>query len=270
MFEILFPKCINSGTVFLIFAILMAAPVSAEEKIIRVGADPWCPYNCAPNLKHQGLMVDIASEALALSGYTLKYDIINWARAKRMVKQGELDAIVGMSRSPTSEPYYLFPDTALGQSQVCFYRMKGSNWEYKTIESMKLQTLGWINDYGFSNDGLDLWVKNHKQTGKIVNVAGVDVYSRLFKLIQVGRITTFAEDKNVIAFELKKAKVEDKIEVAGCLDSIDDVHLVFSLQAKDNKKWAKALDDGVDSLRQNGRLDSILSYYGLTFESWLK
>jgi len=248
-----------------------AGTANADNKVITVGADPWCPYNCSPNEQHKGMMVDIASEALALSGFILKYDVINWARAKRMVKLGELDAIIGMSRSPTSEPFYLFPDTALGQSQVCFYRIAGNNqWEYQSIESMKSQTLGWINDYGFSNEDLDQWVKNNKQTARVLNVAGVNVYPRLFKLLQINRISTFAEDKNVIAFELKKAKMEDEIEVAGCLDSIDKVHLVFSLKAKDNKLWASALDSGVEVLRKNGRLESILGHYGLTLESWVK
>jgi len=270
MFDLTERKPTIFCAVFFTLFMLITWPAYAEKNIIHVGADPWCPYNCSPDEQHKGLMIDVASEALALSDFTLKYKIINWARAKRMVSLGELDGIVGMARAPTSEPYYLFPNTALGQSQICFYRIADSQWQYQSIESMASQRLGWINDYRFSNDDLDQWVIQNKQTDRIVNVAGVDVYPRLFKLLQVKRITTFAEDKNVIAFELKKVKLEHEIEMAGCLDSIDEVHLAFSLKAKDNKIWAKALDKGVEQLRQNGRLASILGYYGLTLESWVK
>ncbi len=75
------------------------------------------------------------------------------------------------------------------------------------------------------------------------------------------------EDKNVIAFELKKSGLEK--EIAGCLTSIGSVHIAFSLEAENREVWAKALKVGVGQLSQNGRLDEILSFYELKKEAWL-
>ena len=255
--------------VIICLSLVFCATIKAAPKIISVGADPWCPYNCAPNNEHQGLMVDIAREALAISGYQLKYEIINWARAKKLVRAGKLDGIIGMSRTEKSDQLYHFSNTPLGHSQICLYRNADEEWLYQSTASLKKRTFGWINDYGFSSAPLDKWVKDHKKTNQVVNVAGKDAHHRLFKLMKLKRINTFAEDRNVIAFELKKSGLENTIKIAGCLKSVDKVHLAFTLKSDQKQAWVKALDSGVDQLYKNGQLDKILSFYGLSKETWM-
>jgi len=258
-----------SSLIVSLFILLLSSVSKANPETISIGADPWCPYNCDPYDENQGLMVDIASAALALSNYKLDYKIINWARAKRLVQLGKLDGIIGMSRNKNSEPLYYFPNTPLGRSQVCIYKLSNKNWEYKSTDSLHNKTFGWINGYGFATDPLDQWVKDHASTDKLVNLAGTDVHGRLFKLMQLGRIDTFAEDRNVIAFELKKRGMEQDFSIAGCLESVDNVHLAFSLKSINKEKWANALDSGIYQLFKNGQLERILSPYGLTIENWL-
>ena len=69
----------------------------ADSRTVVIGADPWCPYICDMGESQQGLMVDIAREALAYSNYTMVYSNINWARAKQMVLAGDIDGLVGLS-----------------------------------------------------------------------------------------------------------------------------------------------------------------------------
>ena len=97
-------------------ALCFSAPLicmsgETSQRSLTIVADPWCPFNCKPDHVQQGFMIDIAREALALSGYTLNYQITNWARAKLMVQRGEAEGIVGMARSSRTEPLYLFPET---------------------------------------------------------------------------------------------------------------------------------------------------------------
>jgi len=262
---------ITLNALFLLFnCLLLSSYTHATPKTINIGADPWCPYNCDPEEQHHGIMVDVARQAFALSGYKLNYQIINWARAKQLVKNGNLDGIIGMARNPSSELLYYFSNTALGQSQVCLYRRSRDKWRFKSVNSLGQRSFGWINDYGFANDPLDTWVKERKHTKQITIIAGEQTYQRLFKLLQVERIDTFAEDRNVIAYELKKSGLGDEIKIAGCLSSIDNVHLAFSLESKNKEIWAKALESGVRKLRYSGQLNKILSVYGLNVENWLK
>ncbi|GAB1623039.1 hypothetical protein AAOGI_30890 [Agarivorans albus] len=214
-------------------------------------------------------MVDIAREALALSGFELNYQTLNWARAKQITQTGELDGIVGMSSSINSQRLYYFPKTPLAQSQICFYRRADDNWQYQSIESLAKVKFGWINNYLFASAPLDSWVEEHIDTRQLVNITGKNAHRRLLRLLEIKRIDTFAEDRNVVAYAIKQQGLENEIKIAGCLPQVDKVYLAFSLQAEQKEVWAKALDRGIIQLQQMGKLQPILSRYGLTTEAWL-
>lgn len=257
-----------SLSAILYFCFVPAA--QAQSRSVVIGADPWCPFICDSGGPQQGLMVDIAKEALALSGYEMSYRNIPWARAKKMVRHGAIDGIVGTGNyGPEATPYQ-FPETALGVSETCFFRRVSDQWEYKSPQSLASQTMGWINDYLFGdNTGLNDWVNAHKGTSQLLTVSGTVTHPRLFKLLLAQRISTFAEDRYVINYKLKKLGLQDKIAVAGCTGPIDKVYVAFSQKTGRGEMLAKALDDGVEKLRRNGRLAAILKTYGLNEDSWV-
>ena len=240
----------------------------ADSRTVVIGADPWCPYICDMGESQQGLMVDIAREALAYSNYTMVYSNINWARAKQMVLAGDIDGLVGTSKAAHTD--YHFPENALAMAGSCFFRRTSDSWEYKSPRSLDSQTMGWINEYLFdSAPGLDEWIDTHKDTPQLVTISGTDTYARLFKLLLSGRISTFAEDPNVIHHELKRHGLQDKISVAGCPGPALKVYAAFSKKTGRGESLARALDIGFEKLRQDGRLDAILESYGLNQQSWM-
>lgn len=247
-----------------------APPVDAVKplNIIRVAADPWCPYNCEPGYAQQGLMIDIARAALKRSGYVLNYQIINWARAKQLVVKGELDGIVGMSREGKTETLYHFSKTPLGWSQTCFFKRTDDPWAYQSTQSLEGKVMGWINDYGFTNLEIDQWVKARKGTPEIATVSGEKVHHSLFQMLLAKRIDTFAEDLYVVQHKLRKDNLAEAISVAGCAPEKDEVHIAFSLKSPHKDAWASALDEGVKQLRESGELARILGHYNLSLEQW--
>ena len=248
---------------------LFSALSNADSNVINIGSDPWCPFVCNIDNRRQGLMVDIAREALVLSNFKLNFQIINWARAKKMVKAGTLDGIIGMSLDKDTATQYHFSNTQLAESQTCFYKRIKEEWEYQSITSLKDLTFGWINNYRYSYNPLNDWILKRKQTEQILTVAGIDTYSRLFKLLSLKRVDTFADDRAVVAYEAKKMGLASEIQIAGCLEDIDNVHLAFSLKAKQKQAWANALDIGVAELKKKGRIDEILAFYGLNQKVWI-
>lgn len=247
---------------------LLSMQAAADAQGISVGADTWCPYNCEPKTERPGVMIELAREALALSGYQLDYQALNWARAKIKVQSGELDGIVGMAYTDNTKVRYYFPQHSMGESQVCLYKGQDDDWEYHHVASLDGKVFGWINDYGFSTDALDIWVNNNKNTPKVLTVAGEQTHSRLFKLLQLKRIDTFAEDRAVINYELHRAGLQDKIVQAGCLEQSEEVYIAFSLASKQKENWAKALDAGLEKLYQSSRYLEIIQRYGLSDENW--
>ncbi len=240
----------------------------ADSRTVVIGSDPWCPYICDTGESRQGMMVDIAREALAYSDYEVIYSNINWARAKQMVLAGDIDGLVGTSK--TAHTDYHFPENALAMARSCFFRRAADSWEYKSPRSLDSQTMGWINEYLFDDvTGLDEWVDAHKGTSQLVTISGTDTYARLFKLLLSGRISTFAEDPNVIHYELKRHGLLDKISLANCPGPAQKVYAAFSKKTQRGEELARALDFGFEKLRQDGRLDAILETYGLNQQSWM-
>jgi polar amino acid transport system substrate-binding protein len=246
----------------------LVSVAQADSRTVVIGADPWCPYICDMGGSRQGLMVDIAREALAYSDYEVIYSNINWARAKQMVLAGEIDGLVGTAKTAYTD--YHFPENALAMARSCFFRRASDSWEYKSPQSLDSQTMGWINEYLFDDvPGLDEWVDAHKGTSQLVTISGTDTYARLFKLMLAGRISTFAEDPNVIHHELKRHGLLDKISIASCPGSASKVYAAFSKETGRGESLARALDIGFEKLRQDGRLDAILESYGLNQQSWM-
>ena len=240
----------------------------ADTHTVVIGADPWCPYICDLGESQQGLMVDIAREALANSGYEMIYNNINWARTKQLVLAGEIDGLVGTSKDTDTD--YHFPETALAMTGSCFFRRAEDQWEYESTDSLESQTMGWISEYWFQEiPGLNEWLKAHEGTSKLLTVSGTDIYTRLIKLLMAGRISTFADDPVVIHYELKKQGLQDQIKVAGCPGPFLETYVAFSKKTGRGEALAKALDDGFEKLQQDGRLDAILDAYGLTQQSWM-
>ncbi len=240
------------------------------EHVVRIAADPWCPYNCDPGAKHEGFMIDIARAALAFADLQVEYVIINWARAKQMVRAGLLDGIVGMSRTPRSEKLYHFSDTPLGWSEICFYRRADDPWEYHSVRSLEHRVMGWINGYGFAaNPEIEAWVIAHLQSPQLEKVSGTKVHQSLFAMLLAKRIDTFAEDRYVVAHALKQHSLQGQIEVAGCASNKDEVHLAFSHASPHKEEWAQALEGGVAQLRANGELKRILARYQIELTQWL-
>ena len=87
-----------SITVLALVYFCLVASARADTHQVVIGADPWCPYICDMGEQQQGLMVDIAREALAYSDYEMVYSNINWARTKQMVLAGEIDGLVGLAK----------------------------------------------------------------------------------------------------------------------------------------------------------------------------
>jgi len=257
--------------IFLLFSAFNVSMVAANEgRVVKIGSDPWCPFVCVNNDESPGFMVEVAQHAMALYGYKVEHVNINWARAKQMVRSGELDGIVGTSKETTISTPYEFPKTPLGFSEICFFNSVLDNWVYHNAASLNSRVLGWINDYGFSDSDLDRWVKKNKDTARIKAISGKDgLQQRMIDLLLLRRIDTFTEDRFVIQNILQNKKLNNQIEVAGCVGAKEFVYVAFSREVPDGVKLASTLDKGVEALRKTGKLKSILHKYGISEQNWL-
>ena len=251
------------GVICFVLIIFMVNNASGDQIILV--ADEWCPYNCNPQSKDKGYMVDLATQILGESGHTVKYMAINWSRSIIKSREGEYNGIIGASKAEA--PDFIFPNEHLGIANNHFWVKKGDPWRFKGIKSLKNRWLGVIQHYDYGKE-LGDYIKKNEGKFAVQIRAGDDALDILIRKLAHGRINTLNEDKNVFMYKIKMLKQTNMFEDAGHdLTPVEAnyIYVAFSpFFLKKSTKYAKILNEGLIKYRKNGKLQKILSTYGLT------
>jgi polar amino acid transport system substrate-binding protein len=236
-------------------AIFLCSQGYAETITLR--ADIWCPYNCEPASDAPGFMVEIARQAFEKAGYSVDYQLLNWARAVEETRNGKYSGVIGAYKSDA--PDFIFPDNEQGQAVDMFFTQKQSSWRYENISSLAGQSVGIIKDYSYGNP-LDEYIKSNP--GQFVIMHGADAFERNLNMLFLGRTTALVENKFVMNHYIQHHDVGDRIVEAGVTD-IQSVYIAFSPQNPRSKEYAEILSNAMNDLRSSGELKKILDKYGL-------
>ena len=230
----------------------------ATAATITVRTDPWPPYTDEPGDK-PGYMTEVVEAIFTAMGHTVDYQIMPWSRALDAVQKGTYDAVLGTD--PSESPDFVFPEQALGVNQNGFYVKKGNSWKYTGGESFKGIRVGVIDGYGYFPE-LDSYLESYK--GKKLFVAtGDDALPKLLKMLKAGRVDAVIDNMNVMAVTLEENNLADDIVLAGSVDDVGPLYMAFTPAKDSSKDYSKMFDDGLAELRSSGKLQEILSRYGL-------
>jgi polar amino acid transport system substrate-binding protein len=240
----------------LVLSVLTAGLATAAT--ITVRTDPWPPYTDEPGDK-PGYMTEVAEAIFTAKGHTVDYQIMPWSRALDAVQKGTYDAVFGTDRDES--PDFVFPEQALGVNQNGFYVKKGNSWKYTGGDSFKGVRVGVIDGYGYFPE-LDSYLESYK--GKKLFVAtGDDALPKLLKMLKAGRVDAVIDNMNVMAVTLEENNLADDIVLAGSVDDVGPLYMAFTPAKDSSKDYSKMFDDGLAELRSSGKLQEILSRYGL-------
>ena len=236
---------------------------SAYAEVITIRADEWCPYNCEPGSDNPGFMIEIAQYAFEKAGHQVDYKTLPWARAIIDSRSGTYNAIVGAFVGDA--PDFIFPENELAINTNAFFIRKGDPWRFTGLESLKTIRLGVIRDYSYGDD-MDAYVEQNQNTKWVQVASGEDALVQNMRKLSGKRIDVLVEDSAVFYHELKQTKQESALfEEAGDLGR-EKVYIAFSPNHPRSEEYARILSDGVAELRASGKLQEILSKYGITLQ----
>lgn len=237
-----------------------ARPSTARRKIV-IAADPWCPHNCRAGSEHEGYMIDITREAFALAGIDVEYVNMSWARAVQLTREGHMEAVVGAL--PGDAPDFVFPDTAIGHTTIALFTHPDSDWQYRGVESLAGITLLAINGYAYSPE-LDAYIdRNQDDQQRVWILSGPAPLGRAIELLRKRRSDVFPEDRYVMAWEQARSGENRALRMAAVLHE-SPLYVAFSPNRQDSVQLAARLSNGTRALEASGRVDQILSRYGLS------
>ena len=239
---------------FIIVGIIIGSSVlcTAREKIVLSTLD-WEPY-IGQKLDENGYVAEIVKEAFNRSGYDLELKYYPWARAVNLSKRGKVDGYFPEYYSDELKKDSLVSEKFPG-GPVGFFKKKGSDIEFKSLESLKPYKIGVVR--GYVNEAkFDAANYLHKE------VVTTDVLN--IKKLLKGRIDLFVGDKFVGYYTQRTNDLEKlgEMEFISPPLTVQDLYVCISQKSKDSKKKIKAFNDGLKSMKEDGTIDKILKKHG--------
>lgn len=235
-------------------------PLSPPSLPIKLMADEWCPYNCAPH-KEPGYTIEIFKEIFKNKASNVDYKIADWTMAIDQTRDGKNDVLVAATIGDA--PDLIYPKEIIGLSRLCFYSTPSIRWKYKSLDSLKNIKLGVIKSYSYG-DKLDNYIKDNQENSRKIDFTPGEVpLDELSKKLLSSRIDLIVENENVMNHYLKKSKQDKLMRNIGCEETLK-VYMAFSPKNPNALKYSQEFDEGIKELRKSGKLKEILQKYSVS------
>lgn len=240
--------------------ILFASPASAAECELKMGWEPWPPYQYVDEKgRHTGLDTDLVTAIAKESNCRLIFYKIEWKAHLNRLKTGSLDMATSASRTPERLKYAYFSKPYRSET-VNLYVRKGEShlYPFKKPSDMigKDFDLGIVYSYFY---GPEFEVLRHKPEFKSQLEEIRNNEHNLFKLIN-NRIDGFLLDSIVAATLIKKFELGNRIEQHPMHIYSTNIYLMFSRNAV-KPETVKMFNEGLTRLKKSPFYQEILNRY---------
>ena len=255
-----------SGWTNEVLLVVLTTPflVYAEQpKVLTLVADTYCPYNCTAGAKSEGILVDLTRAVFEAKGYEIRYKVVPWTRALKMVKEGQADIALG---SPPEEavPHGLIKGSQpIGYGIDCVYVRADNPLKYnnRADDLNSLKKVGTVADFQYYEQMAE-WLQRPENKSKNFIARGETASETNLIHLSLGRLDGLMETSAVIDYLIMQKKLEGKVRIAGC-HKPQAVFNLISPQRKDARQLAAELDSGILALEKDGKVQPILERYGV-------
>ncbi len=177
----------NHCILFLLFLCLAIFPSAsqARDRVVLATLD-WEPY-IGRNLKQQGYVAMIVTQAFKRSGMDVEIQFHQWSRVIGLAKQGKVDGYFPEYYSDAITDYASFSDSIPG-GPLGFFKRTSSKISFTNIEKLKGYRIGVVK--GYTN------TKSFDMANFLIKHPVKDDLSNL-RLLLAGRVDLVVADKYV-------------------------------------------------------------------------
>jgi polar amino acid transport system substrate-binding protein len=242
---------------------------SASADTISLRADIWPPYNATPGTDKPGYIVEVATEIWNSQGHQVDYSTIPWERAISEARSGNIDCILGAL--PDEVPDFVFHSLSLGLDQSTFYTRSGNSWTYHSPTQLNDIRLGVIGGYSYDQGAVDehiaMAISEGSPGSRVQLMKGDNALEKNLQKLLSGRIDAIVGSATVVNYTVATLGMEGAVRPAGNIGVADKLYIACSPATPDKSgTYTRQLDEGIQRLRESGRLAEILQRYGL--EDW--
>jgi polar amino acid transport system substrate-binding protein len=249
-----FPCSIVLVIVFVIIgfaeSILIIDSASAEE-IITISTLEYAPWT-GKNLKNNGFVNHVITDAFQRKGYTVRYTYLPWKRAVTEAKNGKYSALSYVYWSTDREKEFFFSDP-ISEEKIVFFHLKSNPIkDWKTLVDLKNYKFGATRGYTYTKSFWD--AANTKRL--MVDVTNSDLQN--FKKLLAGRIDIFPSglvNGNSILQKEFDVSQSDLLSFHPKPLSKTTGHLAFTRSRKNSENLLRIFNQGLAELKKEGLYD---------------
>jgi polar amino acid transport system substrate-binding protein len=254
-----FPYAIVFVVVFVILGFvgssLIVERASAAE-IITIATLEYAPWT-GKNLKSNGFVNHVITEAFQRKGDTVKFKYLPWKRGVTETKNGQYSALsyVYWSKDREKEFYLSEP---ISVEKIVFFHLKSNpikNWQ--TLDDLKNYKFGATRGYTYTKE---FW-KAAESKRLRVDVTNSDIQN--FKKLLAGRIDIFPSglvNGNSILQKEFDASKSDLLSFHPKPLSKTTGHLAFTKSRKNSESLLRIFNQGLAELKKEGLYDKFMDH----------
>ena len=232
---------------------LIVCSASAEE-IITIATLEYHPWT-GKNLKFNGFVNHVITEAFQRKGYSVKFTYLPWKRGVIETKNGNYSAISYVYSSKDREKEFYLSDPISVEKIVLFHLISNPIKDWKTLDDLKNYKFGATRGYTYTKE---FW---QAAESKRINVDVTDSDKQNFQKLLVGRIDIFPSGLvNGYSLLQKEFDVSKSHLLSYHPKPLSQTtgHLAFTRNRKNSENLLQIFNQGLAELKKEGLYDQFV------------
>jgi polar amino acid transport system substrate-binding protein len=232
----------------LVFGSCLIVYSAPAEEIITISTLEYSPWT-GKNLKYNGFVNHVITEAFQRRGYTVKYTYLPWQRAVTETKDGKYPALSYVYWSKDREKEFYLSDPINEEKIVLFHLKSKPIKDWKTLDDLKNHKFGATRGYTYTKA---FW---KAAESKRLEVDVTDSDKQNFKKLLAGRIDIFpsglVNGYNILQKEFNP-NTPPLITFHPKPLSKTTGHLAFTRSRKNSENLLRIFNQGLAELKKEG------------------
>jgi len=240
-----------------ILLLLLVSICVLNARVIKLTTGEWPPFT-SKGIIHNGLAIQIVTEAFALEGIKAEYGFFPWKRAYKLADRGgEWEGSAVWFKTTEREKSFYYSSEPVIIDKTVFFHRKDLDFKWKTIDDLKSYKIGAAIGYYYGSR-----FKAAEEDG-LINVLRARNDEHNIKMLLRERVDLYVSNIQVGYYLISKQKKENSLMLTNNPRTLHEmgVYLIISKTVPDGKELMDKFDKGLKKLKETGRYDQILDIY---------
>ncbi len=240
----------------LMVSVIIAGPVYsrlalANDNLIQLvaAADPWPPYIDETH-PSGGVSIEVADAAFRTQGYTVRNEVMPWARALEEVKHARVDLILDAWWSQERSELFIYSRPYMN-GPIKFIKRKGDPFEFDDLSSLQGKSIGLVRNYAYGDEFLKA-----RTYDKVL----VTHFMQAVQMLALNRIELTIENELVARRRILRDAPEllNQIEFVKQPLSDNYIYVIASYNHPRHVEMISAFNKGLKIILENGIYQKIM------------